>query len=317
MDENKCIWVCIIREDNQDILDLIEKKPVGIVSLLDEACMFPKATHDTFAMKLFQSFPTHPRLEKAKFSKSDFSLSHYAGKACPMNCANFLHQCQRSLLGHLTNFLLLLRDLSSKIPQADLFVIVALKFELRAILALSLVQGVLEAVRISLAGYPTRRTYSEFVDRFGILASEHKDQRLDEKTLTERILRKLQFKNFQLGKSKVFLRAGQIAILDARRNEILDKAAKLIQCYYRRFFAHRVFHSQRMAAITIQAFYQDEPLMRKWVLRRHYQHGGSWALHVPIAKSHQTLSGTSENTRERKWKGNNGPEPIVKLIHEG
>jgi hypothetical protein len=28
-------------------------------------------------------------------------------------------------------------------------------------------QSVLEAVRISLAGYPTGRTYVEFVDRFG------------------------------------------------------------------------------------------------------------------------------------------------------
>jgi myosin heavy subunit len=29
-------------------------------------------------------------------------------------------------------------------------------------------QGVLEAVHISFAGYPTRRTYAEFVDRFGV-----------------------------------------------------------------------------------------------------------------------------------------------------
>lgn len=39
------------------------------------------------------------------------------------------------------------------------------------------VQGVLEAVRISLAGYPTRRTYFEFVDRFGLLALELMDGR--------------------------------------------------------------------------------------------------------------------------------------------
>lgn len=44
-------------------------------------------------------------------------------------------------------------------------------------LLLLCVQGVLEAVRISLAGYPTRRTYSEFVDRFGILAPEFLDGR--------------------------------------------------------------------------------------------------------------------------------------------
>lgn len=34
------------------------------------------------------------------------------------------------------------------------------------------VQGVLEAVRISCAGYPTRRTFDDFLDRFGLLAPE-------------------------------------------------------------------------------------------------------------------------------------------------
>lgn len=35
----------------------------------------------------------------------------------------------------------------------------------------------LEAVRISLAGYPTRRYYSDFVDRFGLLAPKFMDER--------------------------------------------------------------------------------------------------------------------------------------------
>jgi hypothetical protein len=34
------------------------------------------------------------------------------------------------------------------------------------------VQGVLEAIRISCLGYPTRRTFEEFVDRFGVLLPE-------------------------------------------------------------------------------------------------------------------------------------------------
>lgn len=33
-------------------------------------------------------------------------------------------------------------------------------------------QGVLEAIRISCAGYPTRKTFYEFVNRFGVLAPE-------------------------------------------------------------------------------------------------------------------------------------------------
>ncbi|KAG0499460.1 hypothetical protein HPP92_004151 [Vanilla planifolia] len=252
-------WSYIDFVDNQDILDLIEKKPVGIVSLLDEACMFPKATHDTFAMKLFQSFPTHPRLEKGKILKSDFSLSHYAGKVLYQTSFfldknrdyvvaehwSLLSSSRCSFISRLfasvpeepsrssykfssvaSRFKQQLQALMETLNSTEPHYVRCIKpnsshcprkFENRSVLHQLRCGGVLEAVRISLAGYPTRRTYSEFVDRFGILASEHKDQRLDEKTLTERILRKLQFKNFQLGKSKVFLRAGQIAILDARR----------------------------------------------------------------------------------------------------
>jgi len=43
--------------------------------------MFPRSTHESFSMKLFQNFRFHPRLEKPKFSETDFTLSHYAGKA--------------------------------------------------------------------------------------------------------------------------------------------------------------------------------------------------------------------------------------------
>jgi myosin-5 len=42
--------------------------------------MFPKSTHETFATKMFKNFSSHPRLEKTKFSETDFTISHYAGK---------------------------------------------------------------------------------------------------------------------------------------------------------------------------------------------------------------------------------------------
>ncbi|KAH9805036.1 Myosin-15 [Citrus sinensis] len=114
-------------------------------------------------------------------------------------------------------------------------------------------KGVLEAVRISLAGYPTRRTYSDFVDRFGLLALEFMDESYEEKALTEKILRKLKLENFQLGRTKVFLRAGQIGILDSRRAEVLDSAARCIQHRWRTFIAHRNFVSIRAAAFVLQA----------------------------------------------------------------
>lgn len=58
----------------------------------------------------------------------------------------------------------------------------------------------------------------------------------------------------QLGRTKVFLRAGQIAILDARRAEVLDNAAKIIQGHVRTFIAHKYFLLTRKSAVNIQAF---------------------------------------------------------------
>ena len=45
-------WTYIDFVDNQDILDLIEKKPGGMIDLLDEQCQFPKATSADFAQKI-------------------------------------------------------------------------------------------------------------------------------------------------------------------------------------------------------------------------------------------------------------------------
>ncbi|KAL6982543.1 Myosin-6 [Sarracenia purpurea var. burkii] len=72
-------WSYIEFIDNQDVLDLIEKKPGGIIALLDEACMFPRSTYETFAQKLYQTFKNHKRFSKPKLSRSDFTICHYAG----------------------------------------------------------------------------------------------------------------------------------------------------------------------------------------------------------------------------------------------
>lgn len=41
--------------------------------------MFPKATNETFATKLFQSFSKNKRFSKPKLARTDFTISHYAG----------------------------------------------------------------------------------------------------------------------------------------------------------------------------------------------------------------------------------------------
>lgn len=62
------------------------------------------------------------------------------------------------------------------------------------------------------------------------------------------------FPPLQLGRTKVFLRAGQIGILDLRRAEVLDTAAKCIQRQLRTFIARKDFVSIRAAAVSFQAY---------------------------------------------------------------
>jgi myosin-5 len=61
----KIDWAYIEFADNQPILSLIEDK-LGIVSILDEQCRFPKSDHITFAEKLFQDFAKNQYFEKPK-----------------------------------------------------------------------------------------------------------------------------------------------------------------------------------------------------------------------------------------------------------
>uniref|UniRef100_M4D4M2 Uncharacterized protein n=1 Tax=Brassica campestris TaxID=3711 RepID=M4D4M2_BRACM len=292
-------WSYIEFVDNQDVLDLIEKKPIGVIALLDEACMFPRSTHESFSMKLFHNCKTHPRLEKPKFSETDFTLSHYAGKAsgvtyqtetfldknrdyaivehcnllssskCPFVAGLFPSAPEESTRSSYkfssvsSRFKQQLQALMETLNETDPHYVRCVKpnslnrpqkFENPSVLHQLRCGGVLEAVRISLAGYPTRRYYSDFLDRFGLLAPEFIHESSDEQALTEKILRKLGLGNYQLGKTKVFLRAGQIGILDSRRAEVLDASARLIQRRLRTFVTHQNFISARASAISIQAY---------------------------------------------------------------
>ncbi|KAK7303433.1 hypothetical protein RJT34_14339 [Clitoria ternatea] len=97
--------------------------------------------------------------------------------------------------------------------------------------------GVMEAITISCEGYPTRKTFDEFVDRFSLLAPEALDRSSDEVTACKKILRNVGLKGYQIGKPKLFLRAGQMAELDTRRSEILGRSAGIIQRKVRSYLA--------------------------------------------------------------------------------
>lgn len=57
---------------------------------------------------------------------------------------------------------------------------------------------------------------------------------------------------YQMGKTKVFLRAGQMAVLDKLRTELMNRSATTIQRHIKGFTARRRYQRTRRAAITLQ-----------------------------------------------------------------
>ncbi|KAK1603409.1 hypothetical protein QYE76_016522 [Lolium multiflorum] len=292
-------WSYIEFVDNQDILDLIDKKPGGIIALLDEACMLPRSTHETFAQKLYQTFKNHKRFVKPKLSRSDFTICHYAGDVTyqtdlflDKNKDYVIAEHQALLGASGCSFVsCLFPPLSEDSSKSSKFSSIGSRFKqqlqslletlsatephyIRCVKPNSLLKpaifenqnvlqqlrcgGVMEAIRISCAGYPTRRTFLEFIDRFGILAPSVLSGSSDEITAVRRLLEKVDLQGYQVGKTKVFLRAGQMAELDARRNEVLGRSASMIQRKARSFLAKKSFIALRRSAVQIQTVCRGE-----------------------------------------------------------
>ncbi|KAH7722128.1 myosin heavy chainfast skeletal muscle [Aphelenchoides avenae] len=82
--------------DLQACIELIEK-PLGIISMLDEECIVPKATDMTYVQKLIdQHLGKHPNFQKPKPPKgkqaeAHFAIVHYAGTV-RYNANNFLEK---------------------------------------------------------------------------------------------------------------------------------------------------------------------------------------------------------------------------------
>ncbi|KAM0929591.1 hypothetical protein ACQ4PT_001616 [Festuca glaucescens] len=332
-------WSYVEFVDNQDVLDLIEKKPGGIIALLDEACMFPKSTHETFAQKMYQTYKAHKRFSKPKLARTAFTINHYAGDVTyqadyfldknkdyvvaehqallnSSRCsfvANLFpplpeessKQSKFSSIG--TRFKQQLQALMETLSTTEPHYIRCVKpntvlkpgiFENDNVLNQLRCGGVLEAIRISCAGYPTKRTFDEFIDRFGVLAPELVESS-DEKTACAALCDKMGLKGYQIGKTKVFLRAGQMAELDARRAEVLANAVRLIQRRIRTHLMRKDFISLKKASIQTQKFWRAR-LARKLfehmrrvaaaiTIQKHTRTRSAWKAYIQVYKSSITI----------------------------
>ncbi|KAL0409114.1 UNVERIFIED_CONTAM: Myosin-1 [Sesamum radiatum] len=315
-------WAKVDFEDNQDCLNLFEKKPLGLQSLLDEESTFPNGTDLSFANKLKQHLKSNPcfRGERGKA----FTVRHYAGEVT-YDTTGFLEK-NRDLL-HLDS-IHLLSSCTCQLPQAfassmltqsekpvigalhksggadsqKLSVTTKFKGQLFQLMkrlenttphfircikpnnfqspgsynqGLVLQQlrccGVLEVVRISRSGFPTRMSHHKFARRYGFLLLDHVASQ-DPLSVSVAILHQFNIlpEMYQVGYTKLFFRTGQMGVLEDTRNRTLHGILRVQSCF-RGHKARCYMKELRRGIATIQSFVRGKKTREEYaiLLRRH------------------------------------------------
>ncbi|EPS70501.1 hypothetical protein M569_04240, partial [Genlisea aurea] len=300
-------WTKIEYEDNQDCLDLFEKKPIGLISLLDEESNFPKATALTFATKLKQHLNSNSCFKGERGGA--FSVRHYAGEvlydtgefleknrdrlyseiiqllsscSCKLSrlFASMLRQSQISAsscfkLGMsggqkqsvVTKFKGQLFNLMQQLESTRPHFIRCIKpnkkmipdvFDKDLVLEQLRCCGVLEVVRISRSGFPTRMTHQEFARRYGFLLTESAGSQ-DPLSTSVIILQMFDIlpEMYQVGYTKLYFRAGQIVALENKRRQVLRGTLEMQKCF-RGHRARRCFHELKSVVVALQSYARGE-----------------------------------------------------------
>lgn len=78
--KEKIKWDHINYEDNQVCIDLIEKTPIGLITLLDEQSKLPKGTDKQFLSNVYGKLSGNPKLcNPGQYANEYFGVGHYAG----------------------------------------------------------------------------------------------------------------------------------------------------------------------------------------------------------------------------------------------
>ncbi|KXS21259.1 hypothetical protein M427DRAFT_107502 [Gonapodya prolifera JEL478] len=115
--------------------------------------------------------------------------------------------------------------------------------------------GVLETIRISSAGYPSRLDYATFVERYFILIRSKFWNWEDPKEFTFNLVKAhvTDVDKYGLGKTKVFFRTGIQADLEKRRTERYNGVATLFK---KSFDRHMIRKRRWQAAVCIQKWFR-------------------------------------------------------------
>uniref|UniRef100_A0AAQ4REG7 Myosin, heavy chain b n=1 Tax=Gasterosteus aculeatus aculeatus TaxID=481459 RepID=A0AAQ4REG7_GASAC len=277
-------------------IELIEK-PMGIFSILEEECMFPKASDTSFKNKLHdQHLGKTKAFEKPKPGKgkaeAHFSLVHYAGTVDysitgwldknkdPLN-DSVVQLYQKS-----SNKLLALLYLTHNAPdeaggskkagkkKGGSFQTVSALFREHSSPFFSsyiLCNGVLEGIRICRKGFPSRILYADFKQRYKVLNASiiPEGQFIDNKKASEKLLGSIDVDHtqYKFGHTKVFFKAGLLGTLEELRDDKLAALVTMTQARCRGFLSRLEFvkmMERRDAIFTVQYNIRSFMNVKNW-----------------------------------------------------
>ncbi|CAJ1977668.1 unnamed protein product [Sphenostylis stenocarpa] len=315
-------WAKVDFEDNQDCLNLFEKKPLGLLSLLDEESTFPNGTDLTFANKLKQHLISNSCFKGER--EKAFTVRHYAGEVTydtsgfleknrdllhldsiqllssskchlpKLFASHMLTQSEKPVVGPLhksggadsqklsvaTKFKGQLFQLMQRLESTSPHFIRCIKpnnlqspgsYEQSLVLQQLRCCGVLEVVRISRSGFPTRVSHQKFARRYGFLLLENVASQ-DPLSVSVAILHQFNIlpEMFQVGYTKLFFRTGQIGVLEDTRNRTLHGILRVQSCF--RGHRARCYCRELWRGVTtLQSFIRGDKSRKEYaaLLQRH------------------------------------------------
>jgi hypothetical protein len=311
--------------DNQECLDLIEKKPKGILPMLDEECVVPKGSDMSLLQKMTETHRKCAFFEKPRKrgQESTFVVNHYAGGVA-YSVEGFLDKNRDTLQPDIQSFMAgsknalvkelfpppapkkgraptlggqfkkSLTELYQKLLSTEPHFIKCVKpnqvkqpavFDSRFTLRQLTYLGLLEVIRIRRLGYPVRRNPAEFVDRYAILTGGAKNA----KELAEKVCLKGQW---QMGKTKLFMKDQTYFDLETKRGMVMEERIRTIQKFLKSSFSGAKWKETQMKYVEMQAVVRGVQA-RKVVERRREEVNVDQKLDEAIAERDKSLLDTA------------------------
>lgn len=183
------------------------------------------------------------------------TVSRGTCKGKPTVCDTFRFQLQ-SLVDVLQSttpwYVRCIKPNSDKVPN---------KYDKKLVLDQLKYLGMLDIIRIRKDGFPVHMSFEDFVDRYRCITSGKLPPDAQKGCLTIISSHNLPSTNWQLGKSKVFLRSHVHEFLEDNRTNTLYSQAVIIQKIFRGYLARKSYLKIRNAVLRIQHSH------RAWKLR--------------------------------------------------